>query len=82
MFIKFWFRQLSLARQENFMRKRGIMLGTRKKNGRQVYTYMFRDLFADVVYKEDKLERGAEDMKVIDGLKKLNHHLEKEIKSV
>jgi hypothetical protein len=64
------------------MSKRGIMLGTRKKNGRRVYTYMFRDLFADIIYKEDNLDKGAEEMKVIHGLKKLNLHLEKEIKSV
>lgn len=55
-------------------------MGTRRKNGREVYTYMFHSLFAEVVYKNDDPDARAEHVKLIVGLKKLHHYLEKEAK--
>lgn len=63
------------------MKKRGIMLASRKKNGRQVYIYMFRSVFAEVIFKEDDPEKEAESLLLINGLKKLNQHLEDETKA-
>ena len=64
------------------MKKRGIMLASRKKGGRQVYIYMYQNLFAEIVFKDDDPEKEAESLLVINGLKKLNQHLENETKSV
>ena len=63
------------------MKKRGIMLASRKREGRQVYIYMYRDLFAEIIFKEDDPEKEAESLLLINGLKKLNQHLENETKS-
>jgi hypothetical protein len=82
MLIKFLFMQLSLSWQVNFMKSNGIMLGTRRKNGRQIYTYMFRNLFAEIIYKSDNPHEKAEGMKIINGLKKLKRYLESELRSV
>jgi hypothetical protein len=81
MFTKFLFSLFSTSWQVNLMRKRGIMLGTRKKGGRQVYTYMFRNLFAEILYRNDDPEEPAENFIMISGFRKLNDHFEKEIKS-
>jgi hypothetical protein len=69
-----------MTSQVNFMRKRGIVLGSRWKDGRQIYIYMFRDLFAEVIYKNDNPKDEAESIEFISGLEKLNQHLENQIK--
>jgi hypothetical protein len=81
MFTKFLFACLSRSRQVNLIRKKGIMLGTRRKGGRQVYTYMFRSLFAEVLYRNDSPEEPVENFIMIPGFRKLNDYFEKEIKS-
>lgn len=80
MLFKFLLERLSLPRQVEFMKKRGILLGTRSKNGRQVFIYMFNDLFAEVLFQDDNPEAPAEKLKFLAGLNKLNAHLEKETK--
>lgn len=81
MVFKFFFAQLSIPRQVSFMKKRGIVLGTRWKNGRQAYIYMFHDLFAEVLYKDDNPEEPAERVMLVSGIENLTEHLEKETKS-
>ena len=78
MFLKLMLSVFSESMQARFMKRRGIVLGTRRKNGREVYTYMFHNLFAEVVYKKDDPEASAEHVKLIVGLKNLNHYLERE----
>ncbi len=58
------------------------MLGTRLKNGRQVYTYMFRSIFAEILFTADDPSQQAEQLIMLPGLDKLNAHLEKEIRTV
>jgi hypothetical protein len=81
MFTKFLFTLLRLSWQVNLMRKKGIMLGTRRKEGRQIYTYMFRSLFAEIMYQNDNPEEPVERFTIIPGFKRLHDHFEKEIKS-
>lgn len=81
MLFKFFLERLSLPRQVEFMKKRGIILGTRSKNGRQVFIYMFNELFAEVLFENDNPEEPAERLIFLAGLDKLNAHLEKETKS-
>ena len=81
MILKFFFRQMSLQKQVNFLKKRGIMLGTRLKDGRRIYIYMLRDLFIEVLYKEDNVNEVAEKLNMLDGLTSLNEYLEKEFRA-
>lgn len=78
MIFKFLFERLSLARQLDFMKKNGIILGTRTRNGRQVYIYMYDDLFAEVIFKNDNPHEDPESFILVSGLHNLNQHLEKD----
>jgi hypothetical protein len=81
MFTKFLLTCLSVPRQVNLIRNRGIMLGTRTKDGRQVYIYMYRNLFAEILYRNDNPEGTVENVIVIPGFRKLNAYFEKEVKT-
>lgn len=81
MFLKFIFRQFSAQRQVSFLQKKGIMLGTRTKNGRRIHIYMFRNLFVEVTYKNDDANEAAERVNMLTGLKNLNSYLESEFKT-
>ena len=81
MILKFFFKQMSLQKQANFLKKRGIMLGTRLKDGRRIYIYMLRNLFIEVLYKEDNVNEVAERLNLLDGLSSLNDYLEKEFRA-
>jgi hypothetical protein len=80
MIFKFFFERLSAARQLDFMRKKGIILGTRNREGRQVYIYMYDELFAEVIFKNDNPHDEAESFFLVSGLHNLNQHLEKDSK--
>lgn len=81
MVFKFFFERLSVTRQLDFMQKKGIILGTRMRNGRQVYIYMYDDLFAEVIFKNDNPHEDAESFVLVSGLHNLNQHLEKDSKA-
>lgn len=72
---------MSLQKQVNFLKKRGIMLGTRLKDGRRIYIYMLRDLFVEVLFKNDNVNDNAERVNMLEGLNSLNEYLEKEFKA-
>jgi hypothetical protein len=57
------------------------MLGTRTKNGRRIHIYMFRNLFVEVLYKNDNTQESAEQVNMVTGLKNLNSYLESEFKT-
>jgi hypothetical protein len=63
------------------MKKKGIILGTRMRSGRQVYIYMYDDLFAEVIFKNDNPHEDAESFVLVSGLHNLNQHLEKDSKA-
>jgi hypothetical protein len=79
--LKLFLKQLPLHKQVSFLKKKGIMLGTRIKEGRKIYIYMFRDLFAEILYKNDNPEELAESLKMVSGLDNLNNHLEQEFRT-
>jgi len=81
MILKFFLKQLSSQRQVNFLKKRGIMLGTRMKDGRKIYIYMLRDLFVEVTYKNDNVDDSPEKLNMLNGLKNLSTYLEREFKT-
>lgn len=81
MLLKFIFKQFSINRQVNFLKKKAIVLGTRVKDGRKIHIYMFRSLFVEVIYKNDDIDDQPEKVNLLSGLKSLNSYLEKEFKA-
>lgn len=81
MFFRFFFTRMSLQKQAMHLRKKGIMLGTRVKDGRTIHIYMLKDLFVEVIFKADNLENEAESLKIVRGLDNLNQYLENEFRA-
>lgn len=81
MITKFLFKRLSVPSQANFMKKRGISLGSRWKDGRYIYMYMFRSLFVEIVFAHDKTENDPESVTIISGIEEFNKRLEEEIRT-
>lgn len=81
MITKFFFKRLSVVSQANFMKKRGISLGSRWKDGRYIFMYMFRDLFVEIMFVQDNPENDPENVTVISGIEEFNKRLEEEIRT-
>jgi hypothetical protein len=81
MILKFFFKHLSINKQVIHLKKKGILLGTRLKDGRKIYIYMLRDLFVEVLFKNDNASDEPERLYMLNGLKNLNTYLEKEFKT-
>lgn len=81
MILKFFFKQLSITSQIKYLKKKGILLGTRLKDGRKIYIYMLRDLFVEVMFENDSTDQTPERVNMLNGLKNLNTYLEKEFKA-
>lgn len=81
MFFNFFFRQLSLEKQVNYLQKNGVSLGTRVKDGRKIFVYMVRGLFVEVSYVNDNAFESPEGINILRGLKNLNAHLEREFRA-
>ena len=72
---------MSYQKQVNYLKKKGIALGTRLKGGRKIYIYMLSDLFVEVFYRNDNSEDTPEKLNVLKGLNSLNEYLEKEFRT-
>lgn len=70
-----------MGRQATFMRRRGIVVATRKREGRETYLYMVNNLFAEIRYENDDPRMRVESVVVLDGLDKLNKYLENDLRS-
>lgn len=81
MFFKFFYKRWPLARQVEFLKKKAIFIGSRTKEARRIYIYMYRDLFAEVLFINDDPEQAPESARMVNGLNKLNDYLEKEFKT-
>lgn len=81
MILKFFFSKLSLENQVSYLKRKGVALGTRIKDGRKIYIYMLRDLFVEVIYQHDNAEEKAEKLSMLRGLKNLNEYLENEFRT-
>lgn len=81
MFLRLFFKYFSLSKQITHLKNKGVMIGTRNKDGRKVYLYMIKDFFVEVFYKSDTPENDAEQVKLISGLKNLNQYLESEFRA-
>lgn len=81
MFLKLFLKRLSINKQADYMKRRGIVLGTRRKDGRQSYLYMVNNLFAEILYENDNPGLKVEALVVLDGLNDFNRYLEKDLRS-
>ncbi len=81
MFTSFFFKRMNLRQQVRLLRRKGIVLGTRIKDGRKVYIYMMKDIFAEVLYKNDNTDEEAEKISILRGLDNLNNYLENEFRA-
>lgn len=70
-----------MTKQVSYLKKKGVGLGTRMKDGRKIYIYMLRDLFVEVLYVDDSSENNPEQLNIISGVLNLNKHLEKEFRN-
>lgn len=80
MMLQFFFKNLPMSKQISYLKKKGVGLGTRLKDGRKIYIYMLRDLFVEVLYINDNSENNPERLNVISGVLNLNKHLEQEFR--
>ena len=80
MITKFFFKRLSLTSQASFMKKRGISLGSRWKEGRYIFMYMYRDLFVEILFTNDDTQGDPESVTIISGIDEFNKRLEEEIR--
>ena len=81
MLLRFFFSRLSLEKQVSYLKRKGIALGTRLKNGRKIYIYMLSDLFVEVLYRNDDADETPEKLNMLRGLNSLNEYLENEFKT-
>lgn len=81
MILRLVFRWLSINRQAAFMKRRGIILGTRKRDGRQGYLYMVNNLFAEIFFENDNPRMNVERLVVLNGLNNLNRYLEDDFRA-
>lgn len=81
MILKLILKNLPMPKQAEFMKRRGIILGTRKKDGRQGYLYMVNNLFAEIFYENDNPRKSAERLVVLQGLDNLNRYLTQDLRS-
>ena len=62
------------------MRAKGVALGSRLKEGRSVFVYMVRNLFVQIVFKNDQEWHEVENFMVFNSLEKLNAYLEQDFR--
>jgi hypothetical protein len=80
MILRFLFGWLPLKKQVSLIKRRGINLGTRLKDGRRVYVYMLRNLFVEVQYVRDNEKNMPQSVFLISGIDNLRKHLEDEFR--
>jgi hypothetical protein len=73
--FKWIFNFLSTGKKVDYLKKQGIVLGSRISNGRKVYLYLVRDFFVEVIYKNDNINKEPEYFESFTGMEKLNAYL-------
>ena len=81
MFTQFFFQRLSSEKKVQRLKKKGVALGTRAKNGRKIHIYMIGPLFVEVMYLGDNSDNNPEQVSILRGLKSLNDYLESEFRT-
>jgi hypothetical protein len=80
MWFKLTFPKWPQERQLEHVRQKGVSLGSRLKEGRSVFVYMVRNLFVQIVFKNDQEWHEVENFMVFSSLEKLNSYLEQDFR--
>jgi hypothetical protein len=80
MLLKWVFNYLPEGKKIDYVKKRGIVLGSRIRNGRKVHLYMIGNFFAEVIYKNDNVNQQPENLDTFSNLNNLNVYLESEFR--
>ncbi len=81
MLTRLFFKRLSPSKQAEYMKRRGIVVGTRTMDGRKTYVYMVNNLFAEILFENDNPGLRAENVVVMSGLNNLTRHLEQGLRN-
>ena len=81
MFFKLFYRRWPLHKQVDFLKRKAILIGSRTRDKRKIYIYMYRDMFAEVLFQDDDPNKPPESASIVKGLKNLNDYLESEFKA-
>jgi hypothetical protein len=79
--FKMGFKYFPLAKQLEYLREYGVMLGSRMRDDRKVFLYIVKNIFVEVIYKDDSTEKEVEQLEVFKNLSRLNQYLKKEFKT-
>jgi hypothetical protein len=80
MLFKWVFNYSSESKKIDYLKKQGIVLGSRIRNDRKVYLYLISDFFIEVVYKNDNIDQAPEHLESFSSLENLNAYLESEFR--
>lgn len=75
-FFKFYSPQKRIA----LLKKNGILLGARQRDGQKIFLYMLGDLFLEVLYPDNDIRREPEIQKAFSDIDRLNVYLEKDVR--
>ena len=81
MFLKWVFRYFSEGKKIDCLKAKGIVVGSRVRQGRTVYLYMLKDFFVEVVYQQDNIKLFPEKLETFSNLNHLNSYLEREFRT-
>ena len=80
MLFQLFFKRWPLRRQVSFFQENAVQIGSRKKDNRTIYFYMYSNLFAEVMFEGDDPKGTAQSLTLVKGLKNFNTYLENEFK--
>jgi hypothetical protein len=81
MLFQLFFKQWPLHKKISYFQKNGVLIGSRVKDSRKIFIYMYQNHFAEVLFKSDNPEGDVESANIVKGLQNLNNHLEKDFKT-
>jgi hypothetical protein len=79
--FKLFYRRWSLHKQVDFLKRKAILIGSRTREKRKIYIYMYHNTFAEVLFHQDDPNNQPESASLVKGLKNLNAYLESEFKA-
>jgi len=81
MWTKWMFEGFSREKIIRLVRQEGTLVGERMRNGRKVYTYLLRDFFVQIMFRQDDPREDVENLEKFADLVQLNAYLEQEFKA-
>jgi hypothetical protein len=81
MFYRLYFQQLPSSKKISYIRKNGVIVGERNRNGRKAFIYIVNSFFVEALFVNDNPENVAENLETFSSIQGLNIYLEKEFKT-